>query len=64
MEAIMTMTAPVRRPSLGFPFDFGDASFDWALLIRVLLVIGIGGAAIGVVVHTVSLIRAIVVGSR
>jgi hypothetical protein len=47
-----------------FPFDFGDASFDWALLVRVLLVVGVAGAAIGVVVHTVSLIRAIVVGSR
>jgi hypothetical protein len=47
-----------------FPFDFGDASFDWALLIRVLLVVGVGGAAIGVVVYTVSLIRAIVVGSQ
>jgi hypothetical protein len=41
-----------------FPFDFGDASFDWSLLIRVLLIAGIAGAVIGVVAHTVSLIRA------
>jgi len=47
-----------------FPFDFGDASFDWAMLVRVLLVIGIGGAAIAVMVHTVSLIRAIVGAGR
>jgi hypothetical protein len=47
-----------------FPFDFGDSSFDWAMLIRVLLVIGIVGAAIGVMAHTVALIRAVVVGGR
>jgi hypothetical protein len=47
-----------------FPFEFGDTSYDWALLVRVLLVVGVAGAAIGVVVHAVSLIRATVVGSR
>jgi hypothetical protein len=47
-----------------FPFDFGDASFDWAMLIRVLLVVGIVGAAIGVLVNLVTLIRAIVIRGR
>jgi hypothetical protein len=47
-----------------FPFDFGDAAFDWAMLIRVLLVVGIAGAAIGVVVNLVSLIRTIVIRGR
>jgi hypothetical protein len=41
-----------------FPFDFGDAAFDWAMLVRVVLVVGIVGSIIGLVVQTVSLVRA------
>lgn len=39
-----------------FPFDFGDASFDWALLFRWVLGVGIVGSAIAVVVNVVSLV--------
>jgi ABC-type thiamin/hydroxymethylpyrimidine transport system permease subunit len=38
-----------------FPFDFGSYSFDWALLVRVLLVIAGAGAAIGLLVQLVLL---------
>jgi hypothetical protein len=40
-----------------FPFDFGDASFDWALLARVLLVVAMVGSAIALVVALVRLVR-------
>lgn len=40
-----------------FPFDFGDSSFDWALLLRVLLVVGIVGSMIGIVVNVVAFLR-------
>ena len=39
-----------------FPFDFADASFDWALLFRWVLGVGIVGSAIGIVVNLVSLV--------
>ncbi len=39
-----------------FPFDFGDQTFDWELLFRILLVVGIVGMAIAVVVSLVSLV--------
>jgi hypothetical protein len=39
-----------------FPFDFGDASFDWALLFRWVLGVGIVGSVIGIVVNVVSLV--------
>ena len=38
-----------------FPFDFGDGSFDWTPVTRVLLGVGIIGSAIGIGVATVSL---------
>lgn len=41
-----------------FPFNFGDSAVDWALVARVLLVVGIVGSAIGIVVQFVSLLRA------
>ncbi len=40
-----------------FPFDFGEGSFDWALLTRVLLGIGIVGGIIGIVVNVVAFFR-------
>ncbi|HEU4512084.1 MAG TPA: hypothetical protein VFR87_03165 [Nocardioidaceae bacterium] len=39
-----------------FPFDFGDASFDWALLFRWVLGVGIVGSAISILVNLVSLV--------
>ncbi len=40
-----------------FPVDFTGYSFDWALVIRILLVVGLVGTAIGIVVQLVSLAR-------
>jgi hypothetical protein len=44
-----------------FPFAFG-AGFDWALLARILLVLGIAGTAIALLVNLVTLLR--LVGPR
>jgi hypothetical protein len=43
-----------------FPFDFGDATFDWALLTRIVLGVGIAGSAIGILAGVVRLARAAV----
>ncbi|GAA4607360.1 hypothetical protein BJY16_006296 [Actinoplanes octamycinicus] len=40
-----------------FPFDFGDAGFNWALLFRFGLVVAVAGALIGFVVQAVTLGR-------
>lgn len=40
-----------------FPFDFGDASFPWDTVFRVLLVLGIVGSAIGIIAALVTLVR-------
>ncbi|MBM7505282.1 hypothetical protein ACFPER_17490 [Agromyces aurantiacus] len=42
-----------------FPFDFPDTGFDWALLVRILLVVAIIGTVIGVVVQAVILVRVV-----
>ena len=42
-----------------FPFDFGDTSFNWALLTRAGLVVCLVGALIGFVAQVVTLIRAL-----
>ena len=39
-----------------FPFDFGDQTFDWELLFRILLVVGIVGMVIAIIVSLVSLV--------
>ena len=39
-----------------FPFDFGDSTFDWTLVFRILLGVGIFGTAIAIVVNLVSLV--------
>ncbi|MDQ4488914.1 hypothetical protein RBS60_01735 [Sinomonas sp. ASV486] len=41
-----------------FPFDFSGSSFDWALVARILLVIGIAGSFIGIIAQIVALGRA------
>lgn len=43
-----------------FPFDFGIATVDWATVTRVLLILGIVGAAIGIVVQFARLIKRII----
>lgn len=40
-----------------FPFDFSGYSFDWELVARILIVVGMVGAAIGTVVELVRLAR-------
>ena len=42
-----------------FPFDFQDSSFDWALVVRWLLVLAIVGSAIAIIVQFVILIRSL-----
>ncbi|WP_043499802.1 hypothetical protein [Georgenia sp. SUBG003] len=42
-----------------FPFDYGDATFDWELVTRWVVGVGIAGSAIAIVVALVSLVRAL-----
>jgi hypothetical protein len=39
-----------------FPFTFAGTSFDWALVVRILLGLGVVGSVIGVVVALVTLV--------
>jgi hypothetical protein len=41
-----------------FPFDFSDASIDWAPWMRAAIVLGLVGSAIGVIANVVTLVRA------
>ncbi len=50
------LVAVVRVLSV-FPFDFTGYRFDWSLVVRVLLVLGVVGSVIGLVVAAVSLVR-------
>ena len=43
-----------------FPFNFTGYAFDWALLVRVVLIVGVVGTALGVIIQCVSLIRQLV----
>lgn len=40
-----------------FPVDFGGSSFNWELVTRVVLVVGIVGSAIGIVAALASLVK-------
>ena len=42
-----------------FPFDFSAYSFDWALVAKVLIILGIVGTSIGFIAETVKLLRAL-----
>ncbi|GHG51811.1 hypothetical protein GCM10012320_21520 [Sinomonas cellulolyticus] len=42
-----------------FPFDFGASSFDWALIVRILLVVAIVGSFIGIIAQLAAFVRAI-----
>lgn len=42
-----------------FPFAFGNGPFDWALLVRILLVVAVVGALIGIVAQLVAFVRAL-----
>lgn len=43
-----------------FPFDFGDSTFPWVVIVRTLLVIAIAGSAIGIVAAAVAFVRALI----
>ncbi|MBF6177258.1 Uncharacterised protein [Nocardia otitidiscaviarum] len=43
-----------------FPFDFGSATFDWALVFRILLAIAIAGAVVGMIVQLFTFLRAVI----
>jgi hypothetical protein len=42
-----------------FPFDFGESTFPWVVIVRTLIVIAIAGSAIGIVVAAVTFVRAL-----
>jgi hypothetical protein len=42
-----------------FPFDFGAATFDWELVARWVVALGILGSVIGIVTALVALVRAV-----
>jgi hypothetical protein len=42
-----------------FPFDFSAYTFDWALVIRILLILGIVGAGIAILAELVKFIAAV-----
>ena len=40
-----------------FPFDFSDGTFDWSLVVHVLLGVAIVGSVIGILVSLTSFVR-------
>jgi hypothetical protein len=52
-------TAVLVRMWQVFPLDFGDASFDWTLLARVLLALGVIGSIAGFAAQAVALAGAL-----
>lgn len=42
-----------------FPFDFGDSAVDWALVTRVVLVVGIAGSVIAMLAAVVTFAKAL-----
>lgn len=42
-----------------FPFDFDNSTFDWTLLIRIVLGLAMFGTAVGIVVQVVVLFRSL-----
>ncbi|WP_353828017.1 hypothetical protein [Agromyces sp. SYSU T0242] len=45
-----------------FPFDFGDTTFPWVVVVRSLLVLAIVGSAIGILVAVVAFVGTLVRG--
>ena len=43
-----------------FPFDFGESSFNWQLVTRILLIIGIVGSDIGIIAAFYALVKSVV----
>lgn len=40
-----------------FPFDFGETTFDWTLVVRIVLVVAIVGSAVGIVAAFVAYVK-------
>jgi hypothetical protein len=40
-----------------FPFDFSGYAFNWGALMRVVLIIGVAGSAIGIISSIVQAVR-------
>lgn len=47
-----------------FPFDFSEHAFDWALVVRIVLIIGVVGAGIGALVEVNRLLFGRAIGNR
>jgi hypothetical protein len=47
-----------------FPFDFSRVAFDASSLVRVLLIVGLVAAAVGIAVQFVVLVRRIIAGEK
>lgn len=47
-----------------FPFDFSAYAFDWALVARILVGLGIFGVSVGILVNVVKLLAMLVRGGR
>lgn len=47
-----------------FPFDFAGSTFDWTLVVRILLGVAIVGSVIGIVAGLVSFVRSVVTRSE
>ena len=56
MTAAVGLASAIRILHV-FPFKFTGYEFDWTLLVRVVLMIGVVGTAIGVIAQCVSLTR-------
>lgn len=41
-----------------FPFDFAPYNFDWSLIVRVLIILAIGGSAVAILAELVRLVHA------
>ena len=56
MQNAVGLAAMVRLWQV-FPFDLGGAGFDWDLVVRCALVLGMVGAVLGALVAVVHLVR-------
>jgi hypothetical protein len=52
-------TAVMIRTWQLFPFDFGDAWFNWTLVVRAVLAVGVLGSLVAIIVHVVTLARSL-----
>jgi hypothetical protein len=63
LTSALGLLATVRLLQV-FPVRFAGSGFDWAVLVRVLLVLGLVGGAIGLVAALVAVVRTVLLGRR